>query len=340
MLSEQRYKEILNLLDREGSVKTSTLCSLLGASRETIRRDLENMEARNLLKRIHGGAMGLDFTQENGASYISFDKRQKENQDSKEAVARAAADYIREGQAIALDSGTTALALAKVIKEKFRSLTVVTNSLAVANELADAEGITLVMTGGIYRPDEEAFVSEIDIIDIKELKKTTTFLIFKNTGKGVELVSEDNDNISLDRDKVEDIRKASNRADKKRIAFDDLINHTDDILVARDIVNIAEKGRNPYTFFRVIDREEDSYNIEIYDSLSKQLTNSWLEDSYVAYPGDRVKTKSKLSINENNTMYTSVKEVYKIEGISSYFESLSLWDDIPRYYTISKYTYD
>ena len=54
MLSEQRYKEILSLLEKEGSVKTITLCNLFGASRETIRRDLENMEARNMLKRIHG----------------------------------------------------------------------------------------------------------------------------------------------------------------------------------------------------------------------------------------------------------------------------------------------
>lgn len=57
MLSEQRYKEILNLLEKEGSVKAITLCKLFDASRETIRRDLENMEARNMLKRIHGGAM-------------------------------------------------------------------------------------------------------------------------------------------------------------------------------------------------------------------------------------------------------------------------------------------
>ena len=158
MLWAQRYKEILNVLDREGSVKTSTLCALLGTSRETIRRDLENLEARNLLKRIHGGAMGLEPSGENGASYTSFDKRRTENPEPKEWVAQEAAAYIREGQAIALDSGTTALALAKVIPEKFRSLTVVTNSLSVANELSDAQGITLVMTVGLYRPDEEAFV--------------------------------------------------------------------------------------------------------------------------------------------------------------------------------------
>ena len=79
MLSEQRYKEILNVLNREGSVKTSTLCALLGTSRETIRRDLENLEARNLLRRIHGGAMGLEEPGEPSASYTSFDKRRMEN---------------------------------------------------------------------------------------------------------------------------------------------------------------------------------------------------------------------------------------------------------------------
>lgn len=176
MLSEQRYKEILNVLDREGSVKTSTLCALLGTSRETIRRDLENLEARNLLKRIHGGAMGLEPSGENGASYTSFDKRRTENPEPKEWVAQEAAAYIREGQAIALDSGTTALALAKVIREKFRSLTVVTNSLAVANELSDAQGITLVMTGGIYRPDEEAFVSDIATLIFSKINVDTFFL--------------------------------------------------------------------------------------------------------------------------------------------------------------------
>ena len=176
MLSEQRYKEILNVLDREGSVKTSTLCALLGTSRETIRRDLENLEARNLLKRIHGGAMGLETSGENGASYTSFDKRRTENPEPKEWVAQEAAAYIREGQAIALDSGTTALALAKVIREKFRSLTVVTNSLAVANELSDAQGITLVMTGGIYRPDEEAFVSDIATLIFSKINVDTFFL--------------------------------------------------------------------------------------------------------------------------------------------------------------------
>ena len=84
--------------------------------------------------------------------------------------------YIHEGQAIALDSGTTALLLARAVKGKFRALTVVTNSLAVANELAGCEGITLVVTGGIYRSDEEAFVSDIATLIFSKINVDIFFL--------------------------------------------------------------------------------------------------------------------------------------------------------------------
>ncbi len=161
MLSEQRYEEILNVLNREGSVKAADLCKLLGISRETIRRDLETMESKKMLRRIHGGAMKVDLSPGQNMSYLPFQKRKSEQPQSKKDIAMEAVNYIKEGQSIALDSGTTALLLAREVKERFHSLTVVTNSLVVANELAGCEGITLVMTGGVYRSDEEAFVSDI-----------------------------------------------------------------------------------------------------------------------------------------------------------------------------------
>ena len=189
MLSEQRYEKISGLLESEGSVKTSTLCSLLSASRETIRRDLETMEAQGLLRRIRGGAMKLEPSktdsqmpgvpvQEKNESlqYASFDKRQKQHFLNKEKVARKAAEYISEGQAIALDSGTTALELARGIKHRFHSLTVVTNSLPVAAELADAEGITLVLTGGIYNSDEKAFTSDLATLIFSRINIDILFL--------------------------------------------------------------------------------------------------------------------------------------------------------------------
>ena len=176
MLSEQRYKEILNLLDQEGSVKTSTLCSLFQTSRETIRRDLETMEAKGMLRRIHGGAMKVEMQQEKGMSYDSFEKRKLDRVFDKEEIAWEAVKHISEGQAVALDSGTTSLALAKAIRDKFHNLTVVTNSLAVSNELANAPGINLVMTGGIYRADEEAFVSDIATLIFTKINVDLFFL--------------------------------------------------------------------------------------------------------------------------------------------------------------------
>lgn len=194
MLSEQRYEKISSILEKEGSVKTSTLCRLLSASRETIRRDLETMEEQGLLRRIRGGAMKLEkgksneqkmdsvhgFSVQNALpdnqQYASFDKRQKENFRNKKNIARKAAEFISEGQAIALDSGTTALELARVIKHRFHYLTVVTNSLPVAAELADAEGITLVLTGGIYNSDERAFTSDLATLIFSRINIDILFL--------------------------------------------------------------------------------------------------------------------------------------------------------------------
>lgn len=160
MLAEQRYQEILNLLDRDGSVKATDLCDILGSSRETVRRDLETLNAQGLIRRIHGGAMRVQSQQSTDTAYTAFADRKKTNLHAKESIARAAVEYIRDGQAIALDSGTTSVALAKAIKNRFRSLTVVTNSLAVARVLANDPNITLLLTGGVYRADEDAFISD------------------------------------------------------------------------------------------------------------------------------------------------------------------------------------
>ncbi|MGN0157807.1 MAG: DeoR/GlpR family DNA-binding transcription regulator [Brotaphodocola sp.] len=176
MLSEQRHKEILQLLETEGTVKASSLCKLLDTSRETIRRDLENLEEKGKLRRIHGGAMRLEPEHERAAVYEPFEKRTRENSSYKEEVAFEAVHYISEGQAIALDSGTTSLELARAIKNRFRSLTVVTNSLTIANELADAAGITLILTGGIYNPEEKAFLSDMATMILSRINIDILFL--------------------------------------------------------------------------------------------------------------------------------------------------------------------
>lgn len=176
MLLEQRQEEIVQLLMKEKSVKTSTLCSLFSTSRETIRRDLETLEGQGMLKRIHGGAMRMDSSSESDTVYTSFDQRIKEHSLSKEEVALEAAGHIMEGQVIALDCGTTSLELARVIKSSFRKLTVVTNSLSIANELADSEGITLILTGGIYNSEEKACFSDMATLILSHINIDILFL--------------------------------------------------------------------------------------------------------------------------------------------------------------------
>ena len=163
MLAEQRYQMILNLLRENGSVRVSELKAKLKVSSETIRRDLETMETHGYLRRARGGALL------NGGGI-------QENTDSKREIAEFAVTFIKDGQSIALDSGTTAFALARAVKHKFHALTVVTNSMAIANELADAKEITLIVTGGVYRPAESAFVSDIAVLIFSKLNIDIFFL--------------------------------------------------------------------------------------------------------------------------------------------------------------------
>lgn len=176
MLTEERYQKISELLEREGNVKARELCSVLGASRETVRRDLETMEKEGILRRIHGGAVPAESSQTGAARYTSFVNRKKANLRSKEAIAQEALKFIKEGQCIALDSGTTSLVLAQIIKNRFKSLTVVTNSLPVVNTLAGSDGITLVVTGGIYHTDEEAFMSDMATLILPKINIDIFFI--------------------------------------------------------------------------------------------------------------------------------------------------------------------
>lgn len=180
MLVEQRYQRILDLMKATGtgSVRVGDLKKNLDVSSETIRRDLENMESQGLIRRARGGA----FLNEGAAMdnshnrYLPFGVRGQERVESKKEIAEFAVSFIKEGQSIALDSGTTAYALARVIKQRFKELTVVTNSMAIANELADAKGVTLIVTGGVYRPEEAAFVSDMAGLIFSKLNIDVFFL--------------------------------------------------------------------------------------------------------------------------------------------------------------------
>ncbi|MDD3252445.1 MAG: DeoR/GlpR family DNA-binding transcription regulator [Lachnospiraceae bacterium] len=178
MLVEQRYQKILDLMQEDGSVRVSRLKQEMDVSSETIRRDLENMEAQGLIRRTRGGAfLNVDKkSDQESSAYTPFGTRDQEKPENKEQIAEYALHFIQEGQSIALDSGTTAFALAKAIKKHFHSLTVVTNSWAIINELSDAEGITVIATGGVFNREEKAFISDMAGMIFSKLSINTFFL--------------------------------------------------------------------------------------------------------------------------------------------------------------------
>lgn len=156
MLASQRHTIILELLEREGNVHTADLVQRLGVSSETIRKDLDSLEQTGKLSRVHGGAV-LNASQKDSQStpgYISFQTRNSQNLDQKAAITAYAASLVKEGQVIALDYGSTSQIMALTLKEQFRKLTIITNSIQNVLLLTDCPGFTIILTGGIFNQEE------------------------------------------------------------------------------------------------------------------------------------------------------------------------------------------
>ncbi|MBA3945534.1 MAG: DeoR/GlpR transcriptional regulator [Herpetosiphonaceae bacterium] len=145
MLTEERRERILDELQRTGKVLAADLSRALHVSDDTIRRDLDALAARGLLRRVYSGALR---TPPVNTDYVA---RQGEGVAAKEAVARATAALIRPGQVIILDGGTTTLAVARYLPRDLAA-TVVTTSPPVAVALAEHTNIEVITIGGrLYR---------------------------------------------------------------------------------------------------------------------------------------------------------------------------------------------
>jgi DeoR/GlpR family transcriptional regulator of sugar metabolism len=153
MLAPERQQHILTLLEERGTVRTMDLAEEFQVTDETIRRDLQILANNQQLTRIHGGASSL-----NGRPKLqSFTERRLLEVDKKEAIARAALDWIQPGETYAFDSSTTAFALVTMMPDlPYR---VLTNAYAVLDQLVSSEQIELISTGGTYHPKTQTFIS-------------------------------------------------------------------------------------------------------------------------------------------------------------------------------------
>jgi Transcriptional regulators of sugar metabolism len=143
----ERRDKILNILETQKRVTVKELSSLLDVSEATLRTDLKDLEKSGLLQRTHGGATIIDRTPPENR----FSTRAKRNIEEKMAIGRKAAELIERDQCIILDASTTAIELAKVLKNKDIRLTAITNGVFTALELRENPQITTILIGGILR---------------------------------------------------------------------------------------------------------------------------------------------------------------------------------------------
>jgi DeoR/GlpR family transcriptional regulator of sugar metabolism len=151
MLIEERQALLANLLARQGMSDLDSLAESLQVSQSTVRRDVENLVQRGLVRRTHGGVIWLGDRNPGAAGRpYAFDQRLSDQVDAKRQIARAAANLVEPGQTILIDGGTTAYYLAEALVG--RPLQLVTNSLPIAQLFLNDENVELILTGGLLYP--------------------------------------------------------------------------------------------------------------------------------------------------------------------------------------------
>ena len=146
MKTGPRRQQILNLLEETGSLDVGDLADRFAVSVVTIRKDLDDLERQGLLQRTFGGAVFSHRSRFNR----SFLERASEHLREKRAIAVAALEYIKDGDTIILDAGTTTLALAQLLKKHVKSAFIITCSVPVALEVSSA-GYDILLLGGMIR---------------------------------------------------------------------------------------------------------------------------------------------------------------------------------------------
>ncbi|WP_342515327.1 DeoR/GlpR family DNA-binding transcription regulator [Sporosarcina sp. FSL K6-1522] len=161
MLVGARQNKIISTVNEHETVRVSELSKLFGVTEETIRRDLEKLEAKGKLMRTHGGAISIKEEEDD----LPYFQREVINKKEKMSVAKAAAKYIEEHDIIFLDASSTALYLARLIPNM--SLTVLTNSIQICAELAKNTQIRVICTGGALSPNSMSFVGSLTVQNLE-----------------------------------------------------------------------------------------------------------------------------------------------------------------------------
>ncbi len=180
MYQAEREEKIMNLLDLKKMVKVSELATFFNVSKETIRRDLQSLERKEILKRTHGGAIRNPNNKYSVFSEQSYSTREIQNSKLKEKISKKAATYVENNDLIFVDNSTTTIKLMKYIPKNI-NVTILTNSV---NQLLESIKInnpnyTLIILGGIFRPSNYSVIGSMAVESVKNFKPKKAFISCK-----------------------------------------------------------------------------------------------------------------------------------------------------------------
>jgi DeoR family transcriptional regulator of aga operon len=171
VLIEERQRAILEALRRDGRVLVADLARHFRTSQVTIRKDLEILHAGGKIHRTHGGALP---SRDGALEDPTLREKEKLHRKEKIQIAAAAAQMVKEGQVVILDSGTTTTAIARALRHH-QNLTIITNAVNIAAELAGSS-LEVILTGGTLRKNSFSLVGPIAEETLRRLNADILFL--------------------------------------------------------------------------------------------------------------------------------------------------------------------
>ncbi|MGX1929393.1 DeoR/GlpR family DNA-binding transcription regulator [Flagellimonas sp. 2504JD4-2] len=169
MLKEERQRTILNEVALHNKVLLTDIADMLDVSIDTVRRDVKELDTDNKLRKVHGGAVSLGFTNttvRNANIYALEEKKQ---------IAKKAVSFLKDGGVIFIDWGTTCVELARQIPEEIR-LTCFTMSLPVAMELLLKPNVKVIFIGGEISQDSQISIGPSAIHQLSEIHVDYSFI--------------------------------------------------------------------------------------------------------------------------------------------------------------------
>ncbi len=147
---KNRTNRILELLTTEKKIEVSQLAEQLGVSQVTVRKDLDALESKGIIKREHGFAILCSTDDINGRIAYHYEEKRK--------IALKAAELISDGDTIMIESGSCCALLADALTQLRKDLTIITNSAFIASYIRGKSNFQIVLLGGIYQQDSQVMV--------------------------------------------------------------------------------------------------------------------------------------------------------------------------------------